>query len=108
MQFCAICQDDKDDVVAVPCKHVFCKPCITKWKNMTPTCPCCRAPLFPGVDWLRVVHLITGGTMLAMFLYVMGSDAAYRNVDNAAAALKILLHIVVVNWDLICYFVRRR
>lgn len=43
---CSIClenfEDDKDDVSAMPCDHVYHRNCIVKWLRTSQTCPMCR------------------------------------------------------------------
>jgi hypothetical protein len=31
------------------CRHMFCKPCMEAWLDVSNTCPMCRAVLFPKV-----------------------------------------------------------
>jgi DNA-directed RNA polymerase subunit RPC12/RpoP len=45
---CTICQDhyqDGDEVVELPCKHLFHKDCLWPWLNRHATCPTCRYTL---------------------------------------------------------------
>lgn len=42
---CAICYDVPTDPVITNCKHVFCRPCITKAIQIQHKCPMCRNPL---------------------------------------------------------------
>ena len=48
---CLICRDAYTTPVFTGCQHIYCKACITAWhnsmarKNITPTCPECRAPI---------------------------------------------------------------
>lgn len=40
---CAICHDDLDRAVALPCSHAFCGACINRWLAKKASCPVCRA-----------------------------------------------------------------
>ncbi|ORX74692.1 hypothetical protein DL89DRAFT_208613, partial [Linderina pennispora] len=43
---CSICQDEYkqgEEVVELPCKHLFHDECIKHWLNVNGTCPICRA-----------------------------------------------------------------
>lgn len=42
---CAICYDNPTTAVITNCKHVFCRPCITKAIQIQGKCPMCRNPL---------------------------------------------------------------
>ena len=39
---CAVCYDVPTDAVITHCKHVFCRPCITRAINLQHKCPMCR------------------------------------------------------------------
>jgi len=45
---CAICLEQIQGPVMLPCDHTFCGPCIGRWSSSSrhvvgsPTCPCCR------------------------------------------------------------------
>lgn len=40
---CPICYDEKRDVEALACGHVFCSDCLRKWRRTSVACPLCRA-----------------------------------------------------------------
>lgn len=42
---CPVCIDMLKDPVITHCKHVFCRPCISKVVEVQRKCPMCRAPL---------------------------------------------------------------
>lgn len=42
-ELCPICQSIVDRPVITPCKHIFCKECVTQWFRRKPACPVCRA-----------------------------------------------------------------
>ncbi|KAH3877383.1 E3 ubiquitin-protein ligase RNFT1-like [Dreissena polymorpha] len=42
---CPICQDDYQDPVMLPCKHIFCENCVSIWFDREKTCPMCRAEI---------------------------------------------------------------
>lgn len=46
---CSVCTEEFIGPVELPCKHIFCKTCITEWvsRRNKNTCPMCRAALFP-------------------------------------------------------------
>lgn len=46
---CAICHDDFEDLVELPCKHKFCHRHIVQWLKANDTCPCCRTGLFRSI-----------------------------------------------------------
>lgn len=41
---CPVCLGENCVELALPCKHVFCRSCVTSWLNRCQTCPMCRAP----------------------------------------------------------------
>ncbi|XP_017846978.1 peroxisome biogenesis factor 10 [Drosophila busckii] len=45
---CAVCLCRKQHIVSTPCKHTFCKRCITGVYEacLSKVCPLCRAPFF--------------------------------------------------------------
>ena len=45
---CSICFNEMDDPVQTPCKHIYCKSCISTWLegDRRNTCPLCKAVLF--------------------------------------------------------------
>ncbi|KAM4037716.1 E3 ubiquitin-protein ligase RNF213 isoform 1-T2 [Anomaloglossus baeobatrachus] len=46
MQPCAVCQDDPNEPVCLPCDHVFCKICLSEClKAGNKACPVCRTEL---------------------------------------------------------------
>lgn len=50
---CSVCQDDYDlteELLELPCSHVFHKDCITQWFDRSNSCPVCRAK-FQGVEY---------------------------------------------------------
>ncbi|KAI9106199.1 hypothetical protein DFS34DRAFT_50562 [Phlyctochytrium arcticum] len=45
---CSICQDEYsegEEVIELPCKHLFHEPCIKSWLTVNGTCPVCRHSL---------------------------------------------------------------
>ena len=46
---CVICLQAiaPKDSIQTPCNHVFHNECLTKWKQRSTTCPCCRAHIRP-------------------------------------------------------------
>ncbi|XP_017118847.1 RING finger protein 151 [Drosophila elegans] len=46
-EFCAVCLGKLRRQVNTPCKHTFCKNCLCKVYDRSPSkaCPLCRAPL---------------------------------------------------------------
>ena len=45
---CAICRQPlRDQVVTLPCAHIFHNLCIRRWLRNKPTCPMCRTNLLP-------------------------------------------------------------
>lgn len=50
---CSVCQDDYDiseDILELPCNHVFHRDCITQWFDRSNSCPVCRSK-FQGVEY---------------------------------------------------------
>ena len=43
-ELCCICTLDDTDIIT-NCKHVFCTACISKWYNLSHTCPICRTAI---------------------------------------------------------------
>ncbi|XP_040296683.1 E3 ubiquitin-protein ligase RNF213-like [Bufo bufo] len=50
MQTCAVCHSDPNEPVCLPCDHIFCRACLSKWLQTVNnnTCPLCKAPLPDG------------------------------------------------------------
>jgi hypothetical protein len=48
--FCCICFEG-DSFVLTPCFHLFCRPCISRWIELSGSCPMCRKEL-------RELHLV--------------------------------------------------
>ncbi|KNC49964.1 uncharacterized protein AMSG_11904 [Thecamonas trahens ATCC 50062] len=68
---CPICQDDFEDAVILPCKHMFCESCVTEWFHYNKTCPMCRAE----IPIAETIARSDGHTsMMAILFY--GSDEA--------------------------------
>lgn len=68
---CSICFENCDDCVTTQCNHTFCSTCITTWKSVKNTCPCCRQFLIiqsckqaenekkeyiPTIQYARTIH----------------------------------------------------
>ncbi|KAI6170974.1 E3 ubiquitin-protein ligase rnf8-B-like [Aphelenchoides bicaudatus] len=43
---CRICQERQINRVLINCGHTYCAFCITEWRQVSPTCPYCRAEVF--------------------------------------------------------------
>lgn len=57
---CCICFDGKEFVLT-SCCHLFCLPCITRWIEISGTCPICRNEFGGGVE---LYNLIGNNTLL--------------------------------------------
>ncbi|KAK6507440.1 hypothetical protein TWF481_005872 [Arthrobotrys musiformis] len=47
---CVICQDEykaDEEVVKLPCKHIYHEECVTRWLETHDACPICRTPITP-------------------------------------------------------------
>ncbi|CAE7553848.1 Rnf150 [Symbiodinium sp. CCMP2592] len=56
---CAICldgSDDKRELIALPCEHVFCADCLCTWLARNPTCVLCKKDMRLAVAKLRRWH----------------------------------------------------
>ncbi|KAJ3260132.1 hypothetical protein HK103_001208 [Boothiomyces macroporosus] len=45
---CPVCQDDyqiDEELISLPCKHIFHPSCIVNWLKLNGTCPVCRFSL---------------------------------------------------------------
>lgn len=42
---CCICANVFEDAAESPCRHVFCRECISRWLQEWNSCPTCRRPL---------------------------------------------------------------
>lgn len=48
LETCAICMDNcetNNDIVLLPCKHIFHLNCVKEWVTHNPVCPLCRATI---------------------------------------------------------------
>ena len=55
---CSICAGVLENPVELPCRHVFCSPCISRWLDTNHSCPNCRTEvqlrdLKPALPLLR-------------------------------------------------------
>ncbi|CAE7424513.1 Rnf130 [Symbiodinium sp. CCMP2456] len=60
---CAICldgSDDKRELIALPCEHVFCADCLCTWLARNPTCVLCKKDMRLAVAKLRRWHRTSG------------------------------------------------
>ena len=39
LNFCAICSEKPDDAVITSCNHIFCRKCLSKWRENFKECP---------------------------------------------------------------------
>jgi len=61
---CAICLEPVPTAPrALPCRHVFCRGCITRWLERNQDCPLCKKPAF-------YVHRISSSQCLRLRLLV--------------------------------------
>ncbi|KAK6343290.1 hypothetical protein TWF730_010884 [Orbilia blumenaviensis] len=47
---CVVCQDEykvDEEVVKLPCKHIYHGECVTRWLETHDACPICRTPITP-------------------------------------------------------------
>ncbi|KAK6336667.1 hypothetical protein TWF718_009460 [Orbilia javanica] len=47
---CVVCQDEykvNEDVVKLPCRHIYHEECVTRWLETHDACPICRTPITP-------------------------------------------------------------
>ncbi|KAK6512759.1 hypothetical protein TWF506_008926 [Arthrobotrys conoides] len=47
---CVVCQDEfkvDDEVVKLPCRHIYHEECVTRWLETHDACPICRTPITP-------------------------------------------------------------
>ncbi|KAK4616096.1 hypothetical protein CLAFUW4_09977 [Fulvia fulva] len=90
---CAICTDTFTDPISLPCKHTFCKGCITQWLNIRHknSCPTCRTAFFTlddadrgpvGSDRIVAMGHALGHSGLLGGNYQTFNDQMYRN-DSA-------------------------
>ena len=91
---CCICKSVLDTPVESPCRHVFCRVCITTWLATCPTCPTCRRsivstepvmPLIQGIInrlKMRCVNHTTGcaATVTLEQYDAHARDCAYQQV----------------------------
>ncbi|KAI7816324.1 hypothetical protein BC939DRAFT_469498 [Gamsiella multidivaricata] len=50
---CSVCKDEfakEDNLLQLPCKHIFHEDCIKPWLKVSGTCPTCRFSLVSGSD----------------------------------------------------------
>ncbi|KAG0320451.1 hypothetical protein BGZ97_000163 [Linnemannia gamsii] len=53
---CSVCKDEfakEDNLLQLPCKHIFHEDCIKPWLKVSGTCPTCRFSLVGGQDGQR-------------------------------------------------------
>ncbi|KAK4543299.1 hypothetical protein LTR36_005658 [Oleoguttula mirabilis] len=80
---CCVCsgtlgEEDAQDPVALPCKHVICKSCLVTWVDSRGTdvaCPLCRERIFTQQ---REVDDLRFGLVNGVYEY----DERYRDVEN--------------------------
>ncbi|KAF3917430.1 hypothetical protein ABW21_db0207217 [Orbilia brochopaga] len=47
---CVVCQDEfkvQEEVVKLPCRHIYHDECVTRWLETHDACPICRTPITP-------------------------------------------------------------
>ncbi|KAK6346892.1 hypothetical protein TWF696_006994 [Orbilia brochopaga] len=47
---CVVCQDEfkvQEEVVKLPCRHIYHEECVTRWLETHDACPICRTPITP-------------------------------------------------------------
>jgi hypothetical protein len=54
---CCICFDGKEYVLT-SCCHLFCLPCITRWIEISGTCPICRNEFDTGVELYNLIGTV--------------------------------------------------
>jgi hypothetical protein len=54
---CCICFDGKEYVLT-SCCHLFCLPCITRWIEISNTCPICRNEFETGVELYNLIGTV--------------------------------------------------
>ncbi|KAI9188244.1 hypothetical protein H9P43_002635 [Blastocladiella emersonii ATCC 22665] len=67
---CAICIDEYqpgDDLVLLPCKHVYHNACLREWLAVSKLCPMCKADIVTGItgDGPSVEAAVTAGARAA-------------------------------------------
>jgi len=77
---CSICKEPMTSPVRTPCKHEFCKHCITKWLTQTQvdSCPTCRRCLF------QTVHVRLDLTLARAHLQTFLAEVLLRQRDWVA------------------------
>ncbi|XP_070568023.1 uncharacterized protein [Ptychodera flava] len=80
---CPVCKDMLDGCVQVDCKgpHTFCADCLTKWLEVSSTCPVCRVHITP--DSIQSVPL--------PFSNILSNQ--YINCDHAASGCQKIVRL---------------
>jgi hypothetical protein len=72
-QMCPVCQDDLKEPLLLPCKHLFCRPCILSWSETSGNdwCPQCHQRFF--VQGSSSHELLVHITVVCKALLLLGS-----------------------------------
>ena len=90
---CGVCQDEiedtqKDDLLELPCKHIYHKDCILPWFDKSNTCPICRK------DFDSKEVSSTTGTDISDTNTGVGTDISDRSVDVGGGIVQLFTEIL--------------
>lgn len=82
---CTVCLGLPTDAVTTPCKHIFCRSCISTWLTNSCACPVCREPVE-----LNEINILKG--QLALMYDILHVTCRFSNCESVMGLNEIVAH----------------